>query len=83
MSVADVQEWNYGDYEGKVTAEIREERGGPWDIVSQLWHEMASNLCLTLLGLAQWTDGCAGGESAQQVSDRCDAMIEKIVGHCR
>lgn len=26
-----------------------------------------------------WDDGCPGGESAQQMSDRCDAMIEKIV----
>ncbi|GAA5860361.1 hypothetical protein JCM8547_003475 [Rhodosporidiobolus lusitaniae] len=26
-----------------------------------------------------WTDGCPEGETAQQMSDRCDAMIEKIV----
>ena len=31
--LADVQEWNYGEYEGKVTADIKKERGGPWDIV--------------------------------------------------
>ncbi|GAA5989408.1 hypothetical protein JCM11641_004819 [Rhodosporidiobolus odoratus] len=26
-----------------------------------------------------WTDGCPEGESAQEMSDRCDRMIEKIV----
>ena len=26
-----------------------------------------------------WTDGCPEGETAQQMSDRCDRMIEKIV----
>lgn len=26
-----------------------------------------------------WTDGCPEGESAQEMSDRCDAMIEKIL----
>ncbi|GAA6011749.1 hypothetical protein JCM11491_000738 [Sporobolomyces phaffii] len=26
-----------------------------------------------------WTDGCPEGETAQQMSDRCDAMIKKIV----
>lgn len=26
-----------------------------------------------------WTDGCPEGESADQMRDRCDAMIRKIV----
>jgi len=30
----DLQEWDYGDYEGRSTAEIREERPG-WDV----WHD--------------------------------------------
>ena len=43
----DIQEWDYGEYEGKTSAQIRHEReekgieGGKWDI---------------------WKDGCPGGE---------------------
>ena len=52
----DLAEWDYGDYEGKKTKEIKEENGD-WDI---------------------WTDGCPGGESPQEVSDRVDRLIERI-----
>lgn len=31
----------------------------------------------------QWTEGCPGGESAQEMSDRCDEMIAKILGRCK
>lgn len=60
----DLAEWDYGDYEGLKSAEIRElrrsrgldkERG--WDI---------------------WRDGCEGGESPKEVEERCDRIIEKI-----
>ena len=43
----DVREWDYGDYEGRLSKDIREERErlgigvGRWDI---------------------WRDGCPGGE---------------------
>lgn len=42
----DIREWDYGDYEGITSAEIRDQReaaglGRAWDI---------------------WTDGCPGGE---------------------
>lgn len=54
-----IREWDYGDYEGKRTAEIkkiREAKGldkdAPWCI---------------------WTKGCEGGESPEQVSERCDS----------
>ncbi|KAI3317545.1 phosphoglycerate mutase [Xylariaceae sp. AK1471] len=60
----DIAEWNYGDYEGLVTSEIRDRRKAkgldkstPWDI---------------------WRDGCEGGESAQEVTDRLDHLIAKI-----
>ncbi|KAL8278229.1 hypothetical protein RQP46_009402 [Phenoliferia psychrophenolica] len=29
-----------------------------------------------------WTEGCVGGETPQEVSDRCDRMIKKIVDKC-
>ncbi|KAK7403720.1 hypothetical protein QQX98_010523 [Neonectria punicea] len=60
----DIAEWDYGDYEGLKTVEIRQlrkqrgldqERG--WDI---------------------WRDGCEGGESARQVSERLDRLISQI-----
>ena len=51
-------EWDYGDYEGVTTEEIKKSRpNGKWDI---------------------WIDGCPGGESPQDVSDRVDGLIRKI-----
>ena len=50
----DVQEWDYGDFEGKTAADIRKDSNNPtWDI---------------------WTEGCIGGESPKEVSDRCDRV---------
>jgi broad specificity phosphatase PhoE len=53
-----VREWDYGDYEGRVTKEIKADRekrglGGDWDI---------------------WKDGCEGGESPEDVSERLDKV---------
>jgi broad specificity phosphatase PhoE len=48
-----LREMDYGDYEGRTTAEIQRERPG-WDL---------------------WTDGCPGGESAEDVGARMDALI--------
>jgi broad specificity phosphatase PhoE len=60
----DIREWEYGAYEGLLTAQIRagrKERGldteRPWNI---------------------WTDGCEDGESAAEVSSRLDRIIGKI-----
>ena len=60
----DIREWEYGAYEGLLTAQIRagrKERGldteRPWNI---------------------WTDGCEDGESAADVSSRLNRLIEKI-----
>jgi broad specificity phosphatase PhoE len=48
-----LREMDYGDYEGRTTAEIQAERPG-WDL---------------------WTDGCPGGETADDVGARMDALI--------
>lgn len=53
----DLQEWDYGEYEGRTTAAIREERPG-WAI---------------------FTDGVPGGESAQDVADRADRVIARVL----
>jgi len=58
----DIREWDYGDYEGITSAEIRDQREAAgldraWDI---------------------WTDGCPGGESPEDVTARVDRLIEDI-----
>lgn len=62
----DIREWDYGLYDGCLTAEVRaarKERGldteRPWNI---------------------WIDGCEEGEAAKEVSDRLDRIIAKIRG---
>lgn len=57
-----VREWDYGDYEGITTKEIRAQRTaqgipGHWDI---------------------WKDGCPGGESPADITERLDALIAEI-----
>ena len=49
-------EWDYGDYEGLTTAQIRERAPG-WDL---------------------WRDGCPGGESADAVGARADALLAML-----
>jgi len=60
----DIREWEYGMYEGLLTAQIRaarKERGldkeRPWNI---------------------WVDGCEEGETAAEVAARLDRIIAKI-----
>jgi len=58
----DLMEWDYGDYEGITSAEIRQirQRQGyqeQWDI---------------------WKDGCPGGESPVDVTQRLDRLIKEI-----
>ncbi|KAI1008139.1 hypothetical protein K3495_g88 [Podosphaera aphanis] len=62
--VEDLCEWDYGAYEGLLTAQIRtlrKERGldteKPWNI---------------------WVDGCEEGESAVEVTNRLDRIITQI-----
>src|SRR4026209_1906733 len=52
----DLVEWNYGEYEGRRTAEIRAERP-EWEL---------------------FRDGCPGGESPQQVSERADRIVRRV-----
>ncbi|EGU85456.1 histidine phosphatase superfamily [Fusarium oxysporum f. sp. albedinis] len=57
-----IREWDYGDYEGITTPEIRKIRAeqgikGSWDI---------------------WKDGCPGGEAPHDVTRRLDQLIEEI-----
>ncbi|TVY34072.1 Sedoheptulose 1,7-bisphosphatase [Lachnellula occidentalis] len=59
----DIREWDYGDYEGVTSPQIRKRRAeegiekGSWDI---------------------WRDGCPGGESPEQVTERIDRLIADV-----
>ena len=52
----DLVEWNYGQYEGRRTAEIRVERPD-WEL---------------------FRDGCPGGESPHEVSERADRIVRRV-----
>jgi len=52
----DLQEWDYGAYEGRTTKEILAERPG-WNV---------------------FRDGCPGGEMAENVGARADAIISQL-----
>lgn len=55
---ADLVEWGYGDYEGRTSAEIREETPG-WTV---------------------WTHDSPGGETADQVAERLDRVVDRLRG---
>jgi probable phosphoglycerate mutase len=55
-TLPDLAEWNYGEYEGKRSAEIAKTRPG-WNI---------------------FQDGCPGGESPADISDRADRLIASL-----
>ncbi len=55
---SDLQEWDYGDYEGRTSAAIRAGRPG-WNL---------------------FQDGCPGGESVEQISQRADRMVARLRG---
>ncbi|QGA20525.1 hypothetical protein EYB26_008230 [Talaromyces marneffei] len=57
-------EWGYGEYEGMVTSQIRALRKEHGLDTERPWDI--------------WRDGCEGGESAQQVTDRLDDLIKEI-----
>jgi probable phosphoglycerate mutase len=52
----DLREWDYGAYEGRTTADIREERPG-WSL---------------------WRDDAPGGETAAEVAERADRVIDEL-----
>ena len=53
----DLVEFDYGEYEGITTAQIRERRPA-WSL---------------------WSDGCPGGETADDVGRRVDRIIEEVL----
>ena len=53
----DLLEWDYGEYEGVTTADIRAKRPD--------WY--------------LWRDGVPGGETPDEVSARCDRVIDEIL----
>lgn len=58
----EIREWDYGNYEGITTPEIRKLRKEQgldehWDI---------------------WRDGCPGGESPEEITERMDRLIADI-----
>lgn len=55
-TVDELVEWDYGDYEGRTTEEIRAERPG-WQL---------------------FRDGCPGGEDADEVGSRADAVLARV-----
>lgn len=60
----DIREWEYGSYEGLLTAEIRaarKERGLDTERAWDIWH-----------------DGCENGESPTELANRLDELIAKI-----
>lgn len=52
----DLAEWDYGEFEGQRSTEIR----------------------LTYPDWSIYRDGCPGGESAQQITERTDRLIERL-----
>jgi broad specificity phosphatase PhoE len=60
----DIREWEYGAYEGLLTAEIRSARKE-----KGLDQERSWNI---------WTDGCEDGESPAEVTSRLDRIIAQI-----
>ncbi|EMG47142.1 SHB17 Sedoheptulose 1 [Candida maltosa Xu316] len=60
----DVREWEYGDYEGLKTAEIRKLRKDKGLDKDHEW--------------SIWRDGCEGGEQHYEVAERLDRFIAKI-----
>ncbi|KAK6085442.1 phosphoglycerate mutase [Seiridium cupressi] len=58
----DIREWEYGDYEGITSATIRDQREAQG--LNRDWDI--------------WRDGCVGGESPAEVTERVDRLIKDI-----
>lgn len=54
----DLAEWDYGEYEGRRTADVNADRAARG--LPRWW---------------KWTDGCPGGETADQVAARVDRVL--------
>lgn len=59
-----IREWTYGDYEGLTSSQIRKSRSE---------RGLDPNWDI-------WRDGCEGGESAEDVTARCDELIREVRG---
>lgn len=59
-----IREWDYGIYEGLLTAEIKSQRKNRGLDVDRSWNI--------------WIDGCEDGESPEEVTSRLDEMIIQI-----
>lgn len=59
-----IREWEYGDYEGLLTKQIVESRRERGLDKDDIWNI--------------WRDGCENGETAVDVTERVDKVIEKI-----
>ncbi|KAK4243510.1 histidine phosphatase superfamily [Corynascus novoguineensis] len=60
----DIAEWNYGDFEGLMEWEIKSLIKTKGLLQGREWNI--------------WGDGCEGGESMQQVTERLDRLISQI-----
>lgn len=60
----DIAEWDYGDYEGLTAMEIRRLRKEKALDKDREWDV--------------WRDGCEGGESMQEVTERLDRLISHV-----
>jgi broad specificity phosphatase PhoE len=60
----DIREWEYGAYEGLLTAQIRSARKEKGLDQERSW--------------SIWTDGCEDGESPSEVTTRLDRIISEI-----
>jgi sedoheptulose-bisphosphatase len=69
----EVREWDYGQYEGLVTSEIRE-MNPTWEIfLDGLVH------CeLPLIPFSSHENSCPEGESAEEMSARMDRVVSKV-----
>jgi broad specificity phosphatase PhoE len=71
----DLVEWDYGDLEGRTTAEIRAE-GSEWNATEAAGVTASSAARSTW---SVWTGPIPGGESLAEVGARADAVIERIL----
>ncbi|KAM6529541.1 hypothetical protein FALCPG4_007670 [Fusarium falciforme] len=60
----DIAEWDYGDYEGLKAREIKELRKTRGLDQGREWNI--------------WRDGCEGGETMQQVTERLDRLVSEV-----
>ncbi|KXT00727.1 hypothetical protein AC578_8225 [Pseudocercospora eumusae] len=63
-----IREWEYGDYEGMTSGQIRERRKKEAEEAGLKENE----------NWEIWRDGCPGGESPEEITERVDFLIAEI-----